>query len=345
MTCYELYLQAKEKNGFNELVKKLNVVAGTAKRWETLKDVPEQYRIDLMKLCNLTIDYSIMSPREKNQFFTPKDTAKECVDILYNLLESYNLNISDYQFIEPSAGKGIFLHYLPEDTIAMDIENFGNSKIFIQDFYDWEPELNKKYIVIGNPPFGLRGQQALRFINKALTFAEFCAFILPPLFNSDGRGTPKKRINGYLAYTGPCASNYYYPDGSNVDVATIYQIWTNNSAFGQNTETVDKPDGYQIYSLSDGGTPGTTRNKDKLYICDFYLPSTCFGKENVCIIDSFEKLPQRRGYGIIVDDKTKLDIIKKINWSEVAFYSTNGASNLRMSLIIKAINQCLKEGK
>ena len=343
MTCYELYLQAKNKIGFNELVKQINVVSGTMKRWESLQNVPEQYRIDLMKICGFEIDYSSMTPREKNQFFTDENTAKECVDILYNLLDSYNLSISDYQFIEPSAGSGVFLRYLPEDTIAMDIENFNNPNIIIQDFFDWEPISEKKYIVIGNPPFGLRGQQALRFINKALSFADFCAFILPPLFDSDGRGTPKKRVNGYLAYSGQCASNYHYPDNSEVNVATIYQIWTNNSALGQEIKATEKPDGYQIYSLSDGGTPSTTRNKDKLYICDFYLPSTCFGKENIHIINSFEKLPQRRGYGIIVDNKADLNRIKAIDWTEVAFYSTNGASNLRMSLIIQAINKCLRE--
>lgn len=128
------------------------------KRWESLQNVPEQYRIDLMKICGFKIDYSSMTPREKNQFFTDENTAKECVDILYNLLDSYNLSISDYQFIEPSAGSGVFLRYLPEDTIAMDIENFNNPNIIIQDFFDWEPVSEKKYIVIGNPPFGLRGQ-------------------------------------------------------------------------------------------------------------------------------------------------------------------------------------------
>ena len=27
----------------------------------------------------------------------------------------------------------------------------------------------------------------------------------------------------------------------------------------------------KVYSLSDGGTPSTTRNKDMLYSCDIYL--------------------------------------------------------------------------
>jgi predicted RNA methylase len=85
---------------------------------------------------------------------------------------------------------------LPENTLAFDIEPKDN-RIIKQDFLDWEPNLDpsKKYIVIGNPPFGLRGQKALQFINKAFTFADFVCFILPPLFNSDGRGSPKKRIS------------------------------------------------------------------------------------------------------------------------------------------------------
>jgi len=338
LTCYELYLLAKEKKDFKEIVKSLNVVTGTAKRWENLKSVPEQYRIDLMKLCNLKIDYSQMTAREKNQFFTFTQTAEQCVQNLYQILEENNINIDDYIFIEPSAGAGVFLQFLPEDTLAFDIENFNNPKIIIQDFLDWQPNFEKKYIVIGNPPFGLRGQQALKFINKALTFADFCAFILPPLFNSDGRGSPKKRIEGNLLFSTNCASDYNYPDGSFVKVETIFQIWTRLPNLGENTKEIIAPKGFKIFSLSDGGTPGTTRNKDKIDKCDYYLPSTCFGQEKIHLYKSFRELPQQRGYGIIVENNEIKTIIEKIKWDKVAFYSTNGASNLRSSLIIKAIN-------
>lgn len=342
MTCYELYMQAVKEYGFAIVVKEINVVAGTAKRWELLKSVPEQYRIDLMRLLHMPIDYSKMTPREKNQFFTKDSTAQECVDILYQVLEDNNIDISKYIFVEPSAGSGNFLNYLPDNTLAFDIESFGNPKVQIQDFLTWQPDLSKDYIVIGNPPFGLRGQQALRFINKAFTFADFCAFILPPLFDSDGRGTPKKRIDGNLVYTGLCCSDYFYPDGSPTDVATIFQIWTRLPDIGMDVKIKEEPKGFKVYSLSDGGTPGTTRNKDKLYICDYYLPSTCFGEDNIKLIDGFENLPQRRGYGIIVENKEIFPIIEAIDWSKVAFYSTNGASNLRTSLITHAINEAIE---
>ena len=344
MTCYELYMQAITEHGFAAVVKELNVVSGTAKRWELLKEVPEQYRIDLMKLCHMPIDYASMTPREKNQFFTKDSTAKDCVMIVYNVLSNY-IDIEEYTFVEPSAGSGNFLQWLPDDTVAMDIESFGNPHIIIQDFFDWQPDPEKKYIVIGNPPFGLRGQQALKFINKALTFADFCAFILPPLFNSDGRGTPKKRIDGNLVYTGPCASNYTYPDNSPVEVETIFQIWTRIEDFGKNVKEKEVPQGFEVYSLSDGGTPGTTRNKDKLQTCNYYLPSTCFGVDKIHLYNTFENLPQRRGYGIITKQKEIDSIIEGIDWSKVAFYSTNGASNLRTSLIIHAINSELNKNE
>ena len=341
MTCYELFKQAVKEYDFSTVVKTLNVVSGTAKRWELLEAVPEQYRIDLMKMCHMPIDYSKMTPREKNQFFTKDSTAKDCVELTFSLLMEY-VDLTEYIVVEPSAGSGNFLPWLPENTIAMDIESFGNDKILIEDFFDWQPDPDKKYIVIGNPPFGLRGQQALKFINKALTFADFCAFILPPLFNSDGRGTPKKRIDGNLLYSGPCVSNYNYPYGSPVEVETIFQIWTRIKDFGTNVKEKEEPQGFEVYSLSDGGTPGTTRNKDKLYECNYYLPSTCFGVEKIHLYDGFENLPQRRGYGIIVKEKKVNKIIENLDWSKVAFYSTNGASNLRTSLIIHAINTELK---
>lgn len=52
-------------------------------------------------------------------------------------------------------------------------------------------------------------------------------FILPPLFNSTGKGVPMKRVKGYkLAYTKNLPRNSYeYPDGTLVDVATIFQVW------------------------------------------------------------------------------------------------------------------------
>lgn len=291
-----------------------------------------------MKLADIEIDYSQFSYKDKDQFFTNKSLAKRYVNICYDFFNEINIDVSDYIFIEPSAGDGAFLDYLPTNTIAFDIEP-RDKRVIQQDFLTWEPDLTKKYIVIGNPPFGLRGQKALQFINKSFEFADFVCFILPPLFNSDGKGSPKKRINQYLIFSEEISTNnFLYPDNSIISINTIFQIWSKID-LGINLNETIEPVGYKIYSLSDGGTPSSTRNKDKLNCCDFYLPSTVFGKDKVYLYNDFESLPHRRGYGIIVEDEKIKNIIKSINWSDVAFLSTNNASNLRTSLIIKAIEK------
>ena len=334
---WTLFEKVKEEHSIAEIAKLLNVAPGTVSRWNTQQRVPESYKFDLMKLAGEKIDYTQFSPKDKDQFFTPTDVAQHCMEVIMQTLEELGINIEDYIIVEPSAGSGRFLPYMPSNNyIAMDIEPMADN-IIQQDFFDWEPDKNKKYIVIGNPPFGLRGQKALQFINKGFEFADFVCFILPPLFNSDGKGSPKKRIDANLILSEDIASySYSYPNGEIVNINTIFQIWSKLD-LGINLNETFTPIGYEIYSLSDGGTPSSTRNKYKLYICDYYLPSTVFGKEKMKLYDDFESLPQRRGYGIIVKDESVKSIIENIHWDEAAFYSTNNAINLRTSLIAKAI--------
>lgn len=334
---WTLFEKVKEKYTIAEIAKLLNVASGTVSRWNSQQKVPDSYRFDLMKLAGEEIDYTQFSPKDKNQFFTPTEVAKQCMETVVQTLEELNLDLENYIFVEPSAGSGRFLPFMPtENYIAMDIEPM-NENIIQQDFLDWQPDTGKKYIVVGNPPFGLRGQKALQFINKAFEFADFVCFILPPLFNSDGKGSPKKRIDANLILSEDIASyNYSYPNGEGVSINTIFQIWSKLD-LGINLNETYTPIGYKIFSLSDGGTPSSTRNKDKLYCCDYYLPSTVFGAEKMKLYEDFESLPQRRGYGIIVEDKSINSIIESIDWSKEAFYSTNNAINLRTSLIAKAI--------
>lgn len=97
---------------------------------------------------------------------------------------------ASFVYVEPSAGAGVFLGVLPVGrTTAMDVEP-RHPDVVRQDYLDWRPVEKKgqRVVVFGNPPFGLRGQLALRFINHSAFFAEYVCFILPPLFESDGKG-------------------------------------------------------------------------------------------------------------------------------------------------------------
>lgn len=325
-----------EKYSIKNLAESLNLAPGTLTRWMELKDIPKSYEFDLLKLSGIKIDYSKYSSKQKDQFFTPVKTAQYCFELFCEEIKKFNENESEFQFIEPSAGDNSFIKILPNDrTIALDIEP-KHENIIEKDYLDWKPDSDGRYAVFGNPPFGLRGHTALKFINHSFEFAEYVCFILPQLFESDGKGVPRKRVKGFnLIYSKKLETSFYEPNNNELKINTIFQIWSKNhtnEAFDIKDYTNEK---MRIYSLSDGGTIASTRNKDMIGKCDVYIPSTCFGKENMKCYNSFDELPGKKGYGIVfnVSKETMMEKMININWSDIAFLSTNSAYNLRSSQI------------
>jgi len=283
----------------------------------------------------------------KDQFYTKPKVAEYCFKKFQEVANDLEVNLSKYIFIEPAAGCGCFYQILPKNRrIGIDIEpkelsGIDNKGIIKYDYLKWCP-INKKnrYIVIGNPPFGLRGNLALQFINKSYSFADMVAFILPQLFYSDGKGVAGKRVLGYkLVYNEHLPpDSFMYPNGEEVKINTVFQVWTKI-----NTDKIKmKPpktcnDFIDVYSLSDGGLPANTRNKHMIGKCDVYLPSTTF--TGMKAYKSFYDLPNERGYGVVIKKNKKE--IKKIlfntDWEKVSFFSTNSALNLRTSLIKEVV--------
>lgn len=339
---FELLLELLENYSMNEIASELSLHIGTVKRWIDKKEVPTNYYNDINSL--LGNKYELFDGyRANDQFFTLPEVAKYCYEKTIETVKNLGIDINDYSFIEPSAGCCSFYELLPKNKrIGIDIDPKGYlaKELIKSDYLKFIPDINNKYIVIGNPPFGLRGNLALRFINHSEQFADFVAFILPPLFDSTGKGVPMKRVKKYkliLSEKLPLES-YYYPNGEKLSIATIFQIW---SKFGDKNlaeiEDNDYSSFFRIYSMSNGNTPSSKRNVKMIGNCDAYLPSTCFS--GMKAYDSFYDLPNKRGYGIkIYKNKEKiLEIINSINWESVAFLSTNSALNLRTDLITKAI--------
>jgi len=323
-----------------ELAKELNVSTGTITRWIELNDIPKNYEFDILKLSNIPINYSKYSTKEKDQFFTPVETAVKCFKIFTDIIKTYEENPNEFKYIEPSAGDGRFLQVLPSDTIALDIEP-RHPAVINADYLNWYPSENNNFVVFGNPPFGLRGHTALKFINHSFEFANYVCFILPQLFESDGKGVPRKRVKGYnLIHSIKLDSNFYEPCGNSIKINTIFQIWSknhNNKLYDIIDYTNEK---MKIYSMSDGGTISSTRNKNMIGKCDIYIPSTCFGKENMKCYMNFEDLPGKKGYGIvfIIDKSFMINKMLNIEWDKIAFLSTNSAYNLRSSQIYSLFN-------
>jgi hypothetical protein len=353
VTSFGAFLLIKEKVGVEYLINELNVHKGTIKRWEQLKAVPKNYDFDLEKLIKkIEIYYpeidavrlkgnNLSNERRFDEFYTTTKTATYCFKVLNEKMKELKLDIDNFNFIEPSAGAGSFFNIMPKNRrIGVEINPDINSKYIVSNYLDFIPDDRTNNIVLGNPPFGLRGNLALRFVNHSFKFADIVAFILPPLFDSDGKGSPKKRVEGYeLMHSEKLPlSSFEYPNGQKVKVATCFQIWTKiNKHLIKKVEIKTANNFVKIYSLSNGGTPGSTRNKNMLDKCDVYLPSTCF--KGMKLYKSFEELPNKRGYGVIIlkNKREITKIFKDTKWEEKAFLSTNCALNLRMSLIIKVL--------
>jgi hypothetical protein len=129
-------------------------------------------------------------------------------------------------------------------------------------------------------------------------------------------------------------------NGNVIKINTIFQIWSKyhkNDIYDIKDYTNEK---MKIYSMSDGGTISTTRNKCMIGKCDIYMPSTCFGKENMKCYNNFEDLPGKKGYGIVfnTDKQNMVNKMLNIEWDKIAFLSTNSAYNLRSSQIYSLFN-------
>lgn len=348
---FYLFQKLKNEKGINFLVDKLFLNNNTILRWNHKKSIPQQYFFDLLQIENnkkLINSYiQIISARNKDQFFTKKEVAKNCFNTLIKFLKKFNFDYSKYFFIEPSAGDGAFFDLLPsKKRIGIDLFPPNDRQYLKANYLDWNNPY-KKSIVITNPPFGLRGNLALRFINHSFK-SDIVAMILPPLFESDGKGTPKKRVlNHKLVYSEKLDLNsYLYPNGKEVSVATLFQIWVKKDLpFDEIKSEYDTDHLIKIYSISNGNTSSDKRNVKMIGKCDLYLPSTCF--KGMRIYKRFEDLPNKRGYGIVIlNSKFRyktLKIFNKIDWEKnYAFLSTNSALNLRMNLIKKALLENLK---
>lgn len=338
MNLWDMFQSLPYSN--KEIADRIGLHVGTIKRWVELQEVPGDYYFDFCRMMNIKPDSSNFDFTSKDQFFTKPETAKHCIDVTRKVVKEFGDDFDDYIHVEPSAGAGAFYSQLPRPRIGLDIEPMV-SGVYEEDYLTWKPSKEGKYFVIGNPPFGLRGHTALNFINHS-DYADYVAFILPQLFDSNGKGSAKSRVKGFnLLHTEKIPNAFVFPDGKDVAVNCVFQVWSKHHKVEE--DLIDMSDKIKIYSLSDGGTPGSTRNKNKLYACDYYLPSTVFGRNKMKLYYGFEELPGRRGYGIVTKDKNINNVIENICWSDEAFVSTNNAYNIRFDIIEKSIARLIKK--
>ena len=159
--------------------------------------------------------------RDLNKYYTKAEVARQCIDDFQRWTE-IDLPTTNLEILEPSAGAGAFLDFLPHCTLAYDLQP-EDPRIAKQDFL----KLNRRQpaVVIGNPPFGRNCCRAIQFFNHASTFADHIGFIVPRTFE---KVSIQNRLNFqfHLVEQRVLAEDSFTFEGKTYSVPTIFQVWS-----------------------------------------------------------------------------------------------------------------------
>lgn len=126
-----------------------------------------------------TVENKNSNKLDYDQYYTPQETMEYCVNKAWDIVKDLRYEVSE--FLEPSAGEGVFSDYLLTsglNVIAMDL--FPKQDYIIQqDFLTCELEYKPNRFIIGNPPYGSKFALGVKFYNKACELGDYIAFILP----------------------------------------------------------------------------------------------------------------------------------------------------------------------
>ena len=153
---------------------------------------------------------------ENDKFYTKPNISKMCINML---------DMSEYDLIiEPSAGNGSFSKQI-KNCIAYDLVPEDES-IIQQDFFELDivKFKDKKVLTIGNPPFGVQNNIAIRFFNKAAKYSDTIAFILPKSFMKESIQN-KLDLRFHLDKYIELPYNSFILNGEDYGVNCVFQIW------------------------------------------------------------------------------------------------------------------------
>ena len=280
-----------------------------------------------------------------DKFYTNPDIAKMIVDKINELcpLVSYDM------VLEPSAGSGNILRYLPKNAIGLDLAPEGDN-IIQQDFFEYESPYNPltnpiKIAVVGNPPFGTGYMNPLAkgFFNHAAKFADTIAFIVPAKYHSSWKVHKQLDPNFGLYFSEILPKNSFTKEGKPHNVNCCMQIWSRVN-IGKNLRITKIPptkhEDFDFFLTCDNVARRSIvreqlRNKEYWQFGLKY-----WGNIGVCNIDDVP-VETTTHYVFATKKPYVRNILEKINWDE---YVTNmGAPNIGgKSIIIKAYTEMKK---
>lgn len=277
--------------------------------------------------------------KELDKFYTHPNI----VEAFINKINKF-VNLDDFDLvIEPSAGSGNFLDFLPKNTIAMDLEPEDN-RIIKQDFLTYvstyHPLMNNIRIAcIGNPPFGsgYMNPLAKTFFNHAATFSEIICFIVPAKWQTSWKIHAQLNKQFGLYYSEILPKNSFIFDDRPYDVNCCMQIWS-KTPLGKNKRIMKRPrtthEDFDLFLTCDK-VPKTPKIREQIKNEEYWdFGIKYWGKIEVCDIS---KIPENTTTHFVFSSRKSYvrEIFECIDWKK---YITNmGAPNIGgKSIIIQA---------
>ena len=115
-----------------------------------------------------------MAKLHLDQYYTDPRLARFCVEKTEAVIGYANIT----EYLEPSAGCGVFLPFLTKPYLAYDIEPCADG-VVKQNYLDLDLPYKAGRCVIGNPPYGKGNYTSVKFFKRAITHGDFVSFILP----------------------------------------------------------------------------------------------------------------------------------------------------------------------
>jgi predicted RNA methylase len=170
----------------------------------------------------------------KDQYYTNPHLATVCVAKILELHPT--LNQANHLWLEPSAGRGVFIEAAKSHNItnikAYDIDPKHPDVTQADYLVSLEQSIQgdqSPTVVFGNPPFGRQGSLAKKFIKKAAAQApQIIAFILPLSFVKPSMYNVFP-LNYHMEYSAQVPPNSFQVNTQPYDVPCVYQIWARKS--------------------------------------------------------------------------------------------------------------------
>lgn len=282
--------------------------------------------------------YAVNAKDPRDKLYTKRAVAKHCYRAFRNAAKLHGYNLRAHTYLEPSAGEGCFIELLPSARrIALDIEPRA-AEIRKADFLEWNPPGGRKYAVIGNPPFGVRGATALAFINRAALFADIVGFILPMTFASDGKGGGMTRVTGLrLLHSEELPpDSFYAAGGGDRGINTVFQVWGSRDLHAARAApTCD--DYVQILTVCTN--PSRRCGTHRMHEYDLFLQGTFYANRPPRVVRDFAEVKYGSGYGIIVKKSKRavMQTLRGTDWLRHSARATNHCRHIRMRHIRDAL--------